>query len=155
MTEAANSDDETGNEAKVQAGGGGARRGGGRGTRNRAGDQGPGGDASRYKPGQNVICKVGPSEYDGGYSVTVLETGDFSFLTTASKLRPDDEILAVFQCWSPVGTYNQYYTYPILALVAPAAQGSNMFDFEPCDLQKLNKIISEPGCGKQPEKNPE
>jgi hypothetical protein len=90
-------------------------------------------ETDRYRPGQNVVCKVGRSEYDGGYSVTVLETGDFGFLHTIEKLRPDDEVLAMFQCWAPDRVYHQYITYPILALVAPSAGEDNLFDFAACD----------------------
>jgi len=109
MTEAANLKDETKKEPKVQAGFDGAR-GDGRGIRNWAGEKSPGGETGRYKRGQNVTCRVGLCEYEGGYSVTVLETGDFGILRTSTKLLPNDEIQAVFDCLSPVGIYNQHYT---------------------------------------------
>jgi len=134
------------NEPKVQAGGDGARIGG-RGTRNGAGDENSGGNTDRFKPGQNVVCKVGLCEYEGGYSVTVVETGEFGYLRTTAKLRPHDELSAVFYGWSRVGNYNQHCTYPLFSvpnselLKNAKLQKTTAFDF--VDSSKLRELLGD------------
>ncbi|HEY9714467.1 MAG TPA: hypothetical protein V6C72_13430 [Chroococcales cyanobacterium] len=58
-----------------------------------------GGWAHRYKPGQNVICRVMKAER-GGYSVVIVKENAGAFLPTNSILPVGEDVLAQFVCVS-------------------------------------------------------